>query len=45
MKRKIFSQTKKNSHKKEETLTDKKEFSQKRKDSHKWLQIKINACK
>ena len=36
---------KKNSHEKEETVTDKKEFSWKRKDSHKWLQIKANACK
>ena len=36
---------KKNSHEKEETVTDKKEFSWKRKDSQKLLQIKTNACK
>ena len=45
IKKDILRDEKKNSHEKEETVTDKKEFSWKRKDSHKWLQIKTNACK
>ena len=45
IKKDILTDEKKNSHEKEETVTDKKEFSWKRKDSHKWLQIKTNACK
>ena len=45
IKKDILTDEKKNSHEKEETVTDKKEFSWKRKDSRKWLQIKTNACK